>query len=1066
MTIAEPHPAAAASSGNGMDDEELRAVAAAAAPLFERLDGAYEPVGTADDVAPARLAEWRRAVAGDDPERFRRRLAWDGLDEARVLPVLGSVRLRDGVPLPAWADDLRVMLAAGDADTAPAFVDADAPIAFQDALAPFVTAASAKVQERVDFGGFTSEARGRVERALLQRLFTVAGPVLLQEFNIFRHPRLSALDRLFQVATGRIGREVYAAFVAELRAGGWRALLVRHPVLARLMSVVWRHWIDATVEMVERLRADAPALETAFGARGAVTGVHTGLSDAHRGGRSVSILTFSSGARVVYKPRDVAGERVWAELLAAFQDAAPAGGLRPAQVIDRGGYGWMECVESATCDTQAEADAYHERLGILLALTYALGTNDCHYENLVASGAHPVLVDLETLLHPVVDPRLPGAPSRVRLDESVLRTGFLPYWMGTEAGLAFDVSGLGAVDAQPSRRPVPEWRRPNTDLMELALEHREREPGPNAPTLRGQPLLPEHFQDAISRGFRAGYHAAAERLPALLPRLEPLRVRMVIRPTYAYYLAMQAAATPDALRDGVLRSIRLDGLVGDYLAFDAPPANWPALAAERIALEVQDAPHFTAAATDAALETELGPLDGVILRPALDDVRARLARMGADDLGVQVGTVLASLDTRTEMESHAPSTAPASGSVAVPPLSGDELLAQALEIGAALRRAAIRGVDGTPYWLSLRRNAALGKFRIEVSGPDLFEGRAGIALFFAALARATGDAEARSTATELLHALAAEVDAVAAAPDRLGVPQHGLAGMAGLAYALPRAAGLLNAPALAHAPVERLLDVLEPASLLDSRSFDLIGGGAGTLLSLLGAGDRALPFAAACGDALLEGRVRMADGRRAWPTLENRVLTGLAHGTAGIALALARLGRATGHARFTAAAVEAAAYEDALYDDGAGNWPDLRWDPHTFADGWCHGGPGIALARLDPPDDAAAAPRWRTDAARGLRVAAGAPLGRLDHLCCGNLGRALCLVEGGRRLGLDGAVAAGEALAAAVVARARREGGYGLWRRYDGFLAFPGLFQGLAGVGYAFLRIAAPGDVPNVLTLE
>ncbi|HEX5870483.1 MAG TPA: type 2 lanthipeptide synthetase LanM, partial [Longimicrobium sp.] len=904
-------------------------------------------------------------------------------------------------------------------------------------------------------------------RALLQRLFTVAHGVLLDQFNLFRHPRLSALDRLFQSATGQVRRDVYGAFVDGLAAGGWRALLLEHPVLARLMATLWRQWIEATVEMVGRLDADAAVLADRFGAHGPVEAVSTGLSDAHRGGRSVSILTFASGAKAVYKPRDLAAERVWTQLLAAFDDIAPAGGLRPARVLDGGGYGWMEFVAAAPCATPEEADAYHERLGILLALTYALGTNDCHYENVVAAGAFPVLVDLETLLHPVIDPRLPGAPSRVRLDESVLRTGFLPYWMGADDGRAFDVSGLGAVDAQPSRRPVPEWRRPNTDVMELAMGHSERPAGPNAPTLRGEPLYPEHFQDAIARGFRTGYRAAAARLPGLLPLLQPLRVRMVIRPTYAYYLALQAAATPDALRDGVLRSIRLDGLVADHLGSAAPPANWPALAAERAALEVQDAPHFGAAAGEAALETDLGPVDGVIVRPALDDVRARLARMGGDDLGVQVGTVLASLDTRTEMESHAPSSVAAPAPQASQPLPADALLDEALRIGAALRRAALRGVDGTPYWLSLRKNAQLGKFRIEVTGPDLFEGRAGIALFFAALARATGDADSRRTALELLDALGAEVQAVASAPDRLGVPPHGLAGMGGLLYALPRAAGLLDAPELARAPVERLLDALDPASILADRSYDVIGGGAGTLLAVLHAdGERARALAIACGDRLLEGRMDTDGGLRAWATLDDKVLTGMAHGTAGIVLALGRLARATGESRFRDAAVEAAAYEDAAYDEDAGNWPDLRWDPASFADGWCHGGPGIALARMDALEDADAPALWRMDVARGVRVARDAAVGRLDHLCCGNLGRALCLVEGGRRLGIPGAEQAGSALAAAVVERARREGGYGLWRRYDGFHAFPGLFQGLAGIGYGLLRLAAPAAVPNVLTLE
>ena len=93
-----------------------------------------------------------------------------------------------------------------------------------------------------------------------------------------------------------------------------------------------------------------------------------------------------------------------------------------------------------------------------------------------------------------------------------------------------------------------------------------------------------------------------------------------------------------------------------------------------------------------------------------------------------------------------------------------------------------------------------------------------------------------------------------------------------------------------------------------------------------------------------------------WDTLGTpgeRHLLGLAHGASGIALALAELGAATGRSDFLAAAKEAVVYERAYFRPAEGNWPDLRSFVQVGPTGeapsmlaWCHGAPGIGLARL------------------------------------------------------------------------------------------------------------------------
>ncbi|HEY2746048.1 MAG TPA: lanthionine synthetase LanC family protein, partial [Polyangia bacterium] len=265
-----------------------------------------------------------------------------------------------------------------------------------------------------------------------------------------------------------------------------------------------------------------------------------------------------------------------------------------------------------------------------------------------------------------------------------------------------------------------------------------------------------------------------------------------------------------------------------------------------------------------------------------------------------------------------------------------------------------------------------------------------------------------------------------------------------------------------------LARTIEVSDAARDERLDVAGGAAGAILALApllsASGDahvRALIVA--CGEHLLDRRRPSAHGSRAWVTVGGRMLTGFSHGAAGIALALASAAVATGRADFAAAAAEGVRYENALFDFGAGNWPDLRPGVDApFAVAWCAGAGGIALARtamaamLDERDLGDDAER----AILALRQSAAPPL---DHLCCGVLGRAEVLRELGQRLDRPVLIAEADTIVAAQERRARSRGGYLVQPGPLGTMPNPGLFVGWSGVGYALLRAAAPRLVPSVL---
>jgi lantibiotic modifying enzyme len=190
----------------------------------------------------------------------------------------------------------------------------------------------------------------------------------------------------------------------------------------------------------------------------------------------------------------------------------------------------------------------------------------------------------------------------------------------------------------------------------------------------------------------------------------------------------------------------------------------------------------------------------------------------------------------------------------------------------------------------------------------------------------------------------------------------------------------------------------------------------------------------------------------------------MSHGAAGFAYALAALAAATTREDFAQAAAECIAFENASYDADRHNWPDLRAaEPHWPCQ-WCHGAPGIGLARLAAAKRGGIEPK--TIAADLRNAVAGVEGGKLtpvDTLCCGTLGAIEFFCEAAGALERDDLRALAAARLMAVLQRAASNGDY---RWNSGKRQFNlGLFRGLAGVGYTLLR-RADASLPNVLIWE
>src|SRR6267143_3620257 len=211
-------------------------------------------------------------------------------------------------------------------------------------------------------------------------------------------------------------------FLGEKPSERLFSLFRKFPVLPRLWFQLISQWREQLIELLVSLAADQAVLSHAFlGGQpvGPIVDLGCGLSDSHNKGRSVVLLQFAAGS-VIYKPRPGDGEWEWGALLDRMNAQSFHPRLRPARVLRREGYCWMERIVASSCKDEPAARRFYRRMGGIMGAAYLLRAADCHRENVIAAGEHPVLVDAEALWHL-------SRETKAQTPIDVLyRTGFLP----------------------------------------------------------------------------------------------------------------------------------------------------------------------------------------------------------------------------------------------------------------------------------------------------------------------------------------------------------------------------------------------------------------------------------------------------------------------------------------------------------------------------------------------------------------------------------------------------------------------------------------------------------------
>lgn len=364
-------------------------------------------------------------------------------------------------------------------------------------------------------------------------------------------------------------------------------------------------------------------------------------------------------------------------------------------------------------------------------------------------------------------------------------------------------------------------------------------------------------------------------------------------------------------------------------------------------------------------------------------------------------------------------------------------------------------------WPVFRTDPQTGRL-VVIAKEDVYNGIAGVSIYFAAMYQYFGDEEYRIAAEETIQPLVSlQLDNL-----RRATTIGAGTGIGGYIYTFTKLYEYTgNAKYLEEA--SSLVSKISDRELQKSDSLDTLNGLAGLTLSLLkhyevSDNQPSIRLAGEYIDKILQSGVSLSDDRTAWETVDGAKLAGVAHGASGIAYTLLRYQELKGSERALEAGVEGLKFENELYDAKLQGWPDRRSNTPDSVIGWCNGSAGIGLSRLAAKEylDEDWINRDIQRAYKSIKVKNTSEI--YDNLCHGKAGIIDFLISGINKEDYDW-----ESELSQIFNEWNPDSGspsdYYLPNSNIRGIRKPTLFLGLSGIGYTILRCLAPDEIDSVL---
>lgn len=834
--------------------------------------------------------------------------------------------------------------------------------------------------------------------------------------------------------------------------------------------------------LLERLESDSSLIVKEFRdekKKLEVESVESSDSDPHRKGRSVMIIHFTGGFRLVYKPHGLKAEQAYQ----SFQEYISSHcklDFRKFKIIDCGEYGWEEFVSCNPCNSENEVRNYYYRMGMLIFCNYILNVNDIHTENLIAVGEYPVVVDAETILDNKKEKEKRTGREKIydNIHESVLYSGVLPFYKYSQNGKGINMSAINGKEGDEYPILIPRLKEIGKSNMHYEYERPVTQASKNLIKLGGKVISPYDYINEICNGFSDAYLYSMNNRELVLDYVnvfENIKVRHLVQDTQRYSMLLHTSYHPDFLQNGRDRQLFLCNILKNV---EKMQGNIEVAKLEIKDMLNMDVPYFFSNTSKTNLYGSEGEkIDNYFKEPSIQHLKSKIVGLCEKDLENQLRMMRIISTDLNDITVEKPKKN--MSELFKYQISDDPKNIKkeaALKIYNILEENAFYGDDNEDInWMGVTSigNEGNSSWNIQPLGVYLYEGIGGIAIFYNALQKLNISVNLSKACEALDNTIFQYTKDMLERTEGLENESSGAFGGESSVIYIYEVLYTLTGKRRYLDFAEKHSQVLEYAIRCDKNN-DIIYGNAGAIITLINlfhlSGKRKyLELACVAGDVLVENQYKGG-----WICGNGDVLSGFSHGTAGIVYALTKLNKERFKPTYQRAIQYGLNYENKMYVEKYQNWMDNREEAlkqdnenNRFMAAWCHGAPGILLARSkmcgmmeDECDQSVVILNVKQ------ALAATEKYGFTDNdcLCHGNLGNTEILFEYSKVFGND-SVRKKSLDARTKIATGILNDEYDCARSYLYGYKIPGFMTGISGMGYSLLRDICP-ELPCVLALE
>lgn len=719
--------------------------------------------------------------------------------------------------------------------------------------------------------------------------------------------------------------------------GYLKELCRQYPEMRRLLFVRMKYALGNLSALLGNLEKDRWEIEKRLchGKRfQRVLNLESNCSDSHEGGKTVVKCHLDNGCSLIYKPHGLRKELIYQKLYGWFCEKCGLASFG-VESLDGGSYGWEECLTRVPCKNLKQVERFFLRMGVHLFLSTLLCGSDMHRENVLAVGEHPVLLDLETF------PGIRRKQSVRNVDEkissmvqnSVIGTGILPVpvWKNEKANVILGALYKGG-DMETSVK-LPVIVNAKTSRMAVEYRHLRIPAGESLPVYGNKTVDPKNYTEELCRGFHDAFQVWQENRLFAEKLLEPFwkcPVRFLVRHTQQYSMYLSTSLHPDFLRDTKERFTMLQVL-------RKANAEEALVKQEINAMMQMDIPllqcgskevlhSFGTSACD-CFKWQADHFTEQNMQKQLELIRLSMEMLHHDKR----------INDYKESEWQNKQTRAGRNVEKSAREALQKLLQRVLE-SVVLERDDVG-------WIKLYSEEN-GYWRLQPAGTDLYDGIGGIVVFLSYMIEKGLLRDKRIYERAVQKLFYCTDEGKHKNREMTGL----MIGGGSVAYTyllLYRITGELRFWKYAVKQASELESIYQR-----DQHFDLLSGNAGAIFILAemyrqSGEEKWLRLAIRIGDWLWEKAERQSGGF-GWKTKADvEALAGMAHGNSGFIMAYASLLKCTGDQKYVEMIDQLLKYENSLYSEQYGNWRDNRYpNQEIYSNAWCHGAPGILLARL------------------------------------------------------------------------------------------------------------------------